>query len=108
MSDAEEERTEERNKDDQMITLVSRDKKEFQLPTSAAKNSYFIRHLLDVGEEGSEELLNIEVPRVNGKCMEKVVSFLIYYKEHPMPGIRQPLDGNSLNEVCPRVTNTGL
>jgi Skp1 family, tetramerisation domain len=84
-----------------MITLISRDEKNFQLPKAAAVLSGFIKDTLDIDDEDEEpdSYQPVHVLRVDGDCLQKVVDFLIHYQDDPLPEIRQPLAGNSLHEV---------
>jgi hypothetical protein len=85
-----------------VITVVSNDDQKFQLPKSAAINSGFIVHALNLNEdedEGKDTYVPVDVTRVSGNALEKVVEFLKHYAKEPMPAIGKPLQGNSFNEV---------
>lgn len=86
---------------DKIITLISRDRETFQLPKSAAVLSGFIEDTLDIDDEEEEPEVyhSVNVLRVDGECLKKVVDFLIHFQQDPLPEIHQPLTGNSLNEV---------
>jgi Skp1 family, tetramerisation domain len=76
---------------------VSRD---FEISYGAAKLSELIKD--SVGEEIEDDdaaVQEIDVPRVKGDCLEKVVAFMKHYKEEPMKEIPTPLGGSSFNEV---------
>ena len=86
---------------EKIITLISRDGKKFQLPKSAAVLSTFIKDTLDIDDEEDEPEVydSVDVLRVDGDCLKKVVDFLIHFQQDPLPEIHQPLVGDSLNEV---------
>jgi Skp1 family, tetramerisation domain len=88
-------------KDETSITLISRDGLNFEVPKSAALLSEFIKDTLDIDDEDDEpdSYQPVHVLRVDGDCLQKVVDFLCHYKHDPLPEIRQPLVGNSLQEV---------
>jgi Skp1 family, tetramerisation domain len=88
-------------KDETSITLVSRDGLNFEVPKSAALLSEFIKDTLDIDDEDDEpdSYQPVHVLRVDGDCLQKVVDFLCHYQHDPLPEIRQPLAGNSLQEV---------
>lgn len=86
------------------VKLVSRDDIEFFLPVEAAKESRFIANSLnledgDGPEDGGDEELKVDVIRVSGGCLEKVVNFLKHYKEEPMEEITMPLPGPTFEDV---------
>ena len=86
------------------VKLVSRDDVEFVLPVEAAKESRFVANSLNLDdgegpEEGGDEELKVDVIRVSGGCLEKVVNFLKHYKEEPMTEITMPLPGPSFEDV---------
>jgi Skp1 family, tetramerisation domain len=88
-------------KDETSITLISRDGLNFEVPKSAALLSEFIKDTLDIDDEDDEpdSYQPVHVLRVDGDCLQKVVDFLCHYQHDPLPEIRQPLVGNSLQEV---------
>ena len=89
--------------DDTMLHLKSMadengKKREFEIKLGAAKLSELIKD--SVGEEeDQEDSIEIDVLRVKGDCLEKVVDFLKHYHEEPMKEIPTPLGGSSFNEV---------
>lgn len=74
--------------------------REFEIKFGAAKLSELIKD--SVGEEpdfDNETSAEIDVPRVKGDCLEKVVDFLKHYSEEPMKEIPTPLGGSTFDEV---------
>jgi Skp1 family, tetramerisation domain len=73
--------------------------REFDISYGAAKLSELIKD--SVGEDFEEDdvVPEIDVPRVKGDCLAKVVDFMKHYKEEPMKEIPTPLGGSSFNEV---------
>lgn len=73
--------------------------REFDISFGAAKLSELIKD--SVGEDFEEDdvVPEIDVPRVKGDCLAKVVDFMKHYKEEPMKEIPTPLGGSSFNEV---------
>jgi hypothetical protein len=73
--------------------------REFEITYGAAKLSELIRDSVGDDFEDDEVMPEIDVPRVKGDCLEKVVDFMKHYKEDPMKEIPTPLGGSSFNEV---------
>jgi hypothetical protein len=73
----------------------------FEVPYGAAQISELVRD--SVGEiendEEDEMPLEVDVLRVKGDCLEKVVDFMKHFKEEKMKEIPTPLGGSSFNEV---------
>ena len=63
-----------------IIKLKSNDGVEFEVTESEGSISEFIK---DTTEE-SGEAVTVDVPRVNGACLEKIVEFMKHYKEDKM------------------------
>ena len=88
-----------------MVTLVSRDKKIFELPKAAAVLAEMVKNTINLEDEDEDEKPDnyapVEVLRVDADCLEKVVEFLVHYEKEPLPKIQQPLnaDATSLEEV---------
>jgi hypothetical protein len=80
--------------DDRIIKLKSKDEQVFELPADAAQISDLVKDSL-----GDSEDEIIEILRVGSECLEKVVAFLVHYKEEKMKEIPTPLGGSSFNEV---------
>ena len=88
--------------DGRTVKLVSRDDVEFVLPLEAAKESRFVANSLSLDDDSPEENesdLRVDVIRVSGGCLEKVVDFLTHYKEEPMAEITMPLPGPTFEDV---------
>lgn len=85
------------------VKLVSRDDVEFVLPVDAAKESRFVANSLSLDDndnpEENESDLRVDVIRVSGGCLEKVVDFLKHFKEEPMAEITMPLPGPTFEDV---------
>ena len=79
--------------------------KEFEITLGAAKLSELIKDSTGLDDDDEDEdaankkPIEIEIPRVKGDCLAKVVDFLKHYHEEPMKEIPTPLGGSSFNEV---------
>ena len=89
-----------------MITLRSNDGKEFKISNEAARISGFCVDTLNLDEEQDDEDAGegqtnriVDVLRVSGECLERVVEFMLHYSKSPMPEISLPMCGNSFEEV---------
>lgn len=76
----------------------------YELPYKAAKLSEFLHDAAGDSVEDDEDnengdIVNVDVSRVRGECLGKVVEFLKHYAEEPMKEIPTPLGGSSFNEV---------
>lgn len=91
--------------DSPSVKLVSRDDQEFTLPLAAAKLSVFVRNSLgcdedqNPAEEENEEGLKVDVIRVSGGCLGKVVEFMKHHNEEAMGEITMPLQGPTFEDV---------
>lgn len=92
--------------DSPTVKLVSRDDQDFYLPSSAAKLSRFVCNSLGLDEDGQnpgedegEEGLKVDVIRVSGACLGKVVEFMKHHNEEPMQEITMPLQGPTFEDV---------
>ena len=79
-----------------IIKLRSSDGKVFELSESAAKISEL---LSDSPREDDDEVTEIDVVRVEGATLEKVVEFMKHYDQETMKEIPTPLGGTSFNDV---------
>lgn len=91
--------------DNVMLTLRSMpdesgDQRTFEIPFVAAKISDLIKDAAGDEEQDSELPMEIEITRVKGDCLEKVVDFMKHYHEEKMKEIPTPLGGSTFNEVC--------
>lgn len=57
-------------------------------------------------EEPPTELVPLELARVEGSVLAKVVEYLTHYAEEPMKEIPQPLGGSTFNEVTAQAQKT--
>ena len=78
----------------------------FDISMAAAKISDLIRDAAGVedredddDDDEDETPLEIEVSRVKGPCLAKVVDFMKHHHEEKMKEIPTPLGGSSFNEV---------
>jgi Skp1 family, tetramerisation domain len=96
--------------DDDIITLTSSDQKKVEITVKAAKVSELIATTLFSADENDDDddvmmeqndsaALEMDVPRVNGATLEKVVEFLIYFEKHPFPKMPEKLSGQTFNLV---------
>jgi hypothetical protein len=74
--------------------------REFEISYGAAKLSELIKDSVGEDFEEDDAMPEIDVPRVKGDCLEKVVDFMKHYNVEPMKEIPTPLGGSSFNEVC--------
>ena len=87
------------------VKLVSRDDVEFDLPLGAASLSRFVCNSLNLDNEAdalpedADDDLKVDVIRVSGDCLGKVVDFLKHHKEEPMGEITMPLPGPTFEDV---------
>ena len=84
------------------VKLVSRDDVEFVLSVEAAKESRFVANSLSLDDDSPEDAesdLRVDVIRVSGGCLGKVVAFLKHFKEEPMAEITMPLPGPTFEDV---------
>mmetsp|Transcript_3984 Transcript_3984/g.7954 ORF Transcript_3984/g.7954 Transcript_3984/m.7954 type:complete len:179 (-) Transcript_3984:106-642(-) len=98
------------SEDDVKIKLVSRDDVEFHLPLKAAKLSRFVCNSLSLDEDGqlpaedeeNKEDLKVDVIRVSGGCLEKVVDFMTHHADEAMQEITMPLPGPTFEDCMPQ------
>ena len=94
--------------DDMKVTLRSMpdeqgNQREFQITFGAGKLADLIRDAVgEVDDDDEEYSPVVDIMRVKGDCLAKVVDFLNHYKEEPMKEIPTPLGGSSFNEVSQR------
>jgi len=96
-------------KDERIVTLVSADGQRFELTAEAAKNAQLVRRSLNLGGDEDEDddeppdpLQSLDLLRVSGRALDKVVDFLKHYDQEKMMEIPQPLGANTFNEVSYR------
>jgi hypothetical protein len=80
----------------------------FTLPVAAAALSEYVLNACGRGrdeddeeEPEPEEYKPVDVLRVSGQALEKVVFFLTHHHREPMKEIPTPLGANTFNEVSP-------
>jgi hypothetical protein len=79
------------------VKIVARDGKEFFVSKEAAEKSGLIRDALDLEDDEPGKV--VDIPKVDGEAMAKVVEFLKHSVTEPMNDIPKPLQGNSLEEI---------
>lgn len=79
--------------EEDVVTLKSKDGKEYTVPTGAASLSTLVRDSMEDENEA------INVMRVESKCLEKVVEFLVHHDEEAMKEIPTPLGGNKFEDI---------
>ena len=88
------------------VTLIGEGGETFEIPLKAAKASILIKDTVSA-DEGAEDgtgdeqmtLEPINMPRVKGACLKKIVEFLIHHSEDPMKEIPHPLPADTFSEV---------
>ena len=75
------------------------DQRTFEIPYAAAKISELIVDATGDQDQEEDQPMEIDIARVKGDCLEKVVDFMIHYHQEAMKPIPTPLGGNSFNEV---------
>merc|ERR1712224_656670 len=87
--------------DQRMVTLISRDDHKYRLPMRAAILSILVKDALSQDDDNDEEKDDdttedtVDVLRVNGSTLEKIVEFMNHHVEDPMKEIPMSLDGGS-------------
>lgn len=102
--------------DDAIVQFTSSDQRTIQIPVKAAKISQLVVTTLfpiddddddedddddndEGGDSSTKQLLEMDVPRVDGTTLEKVVEFLIHYEQNPFPKMPERLPGNDFSAV---------
>ena len=96
-----------------IVVLQSNDGASFELSKRAACASDFVRDSLgeedddddddddnDNGDDNHRRTTVVDVLRVSGDCLAKVVEFLQHHDEEAMPEIHPPLVGKYFLEYC--------
>ena len=104
--------TEPSNKNEPKVMLISSDGMEFVLPSSSASLSVLVCDALNIGEEaddnsdhGTSDVVDeqsmprMDMLKVKGDCLQKVVDFLRHYEIEPAIEVPVPLPAESLEEV---------
>ena len=87
--------------ENQVITLKSKDSKEFKVNSKfLIKYSGLIKTIID-NDDYEDEKINESIPlaNVNGKCLEKIIQFLKNYTDDPFEKIEKPLKSDKLEEI---------
>ena len=91
--------------DDVFVELVSLDDKHFQIPVAAAKHAKLVRRSLGGDDDDDDDNFEIvgsktvDLLRVRGEALQRVVDFLNHYHTQPMREIPTPLGSHSFDEV---------
>jgi hypothetical protein len=89
----------------EMVILRSSEGREFTLPMTAAKLAELVNDSLPEDDDDDDcgattaEFKKVDLIRVSGDCLAKVVEFMQHYDEDPMKDIPTPLGGTSFDEV---------
>jgi len=82
------------------IKLISRMGDEFELPYKAARLSQTVKDAQPCeDDEENEEPEDVEIVKVDTRCLEKVVEFLKHYDSEPLEEIKTPLEENTFDGV---------
>jgi hypothetical protein len=85
--------------DESIVTLISSDQIKMQIPAKAVKHSSLVATTLFPSDENNDDedpesassssspTLEMELPRVEGVVLEKIVEFLLFYDKNPFPSI---------------------
>ncbi len=79
-----------------MITLKSKDGKEFEIERKSASISVLIQTTLDA--EPSVKVVN--VPLVDSRILAHIIEYMAHHKGMEKPCIPRPLKSNRMSEVC--------
>jgi hypothetical protein len=95
--------------DDAIVTLTSSDQNKVQIAVKAAKYSQLIVTTLlhhDDEDDNDDDIQNgccghleMDIPRVDGSTLQKVVEFLIYFEKNPFPKMPERLPGDTFATV---------
>ena len=87
---------------EKLITLLSNDGEKFTIPKSAATVLQLVVDSLDLDheeEEPEEGYKEVEILRVRGETLARVVEFAKHYAKTPLAEIDLPLTGSAFAEV---------
>lgn len=82
------------NEEEEKVTLISSDGKEYRVNLSVAKMSNTMKDLID--DAGTE--LPIPLPNVTARILEKVIQYCEYHIEHPDPPAAADADKDAEKE----------
>ncbi len=77
------------------ITLISSDNQKIQIDSKIVEKSDFLKDKI----ENSNKNIEINLPEINYNTLQKIVQYLIHYKEKEPQQIPKPLSSNNLNNV---------
>ncbi len=77
------------------ITLISSDDKRIQIESKNVEKSDFLKNKIRNTNKKNE----INLPEINYNTLQKIVQYLIHYKEKEPQQIPKPLSSNNLNNV---------
>eukprot|EP01082_Thalassiosira_pseudonana_P003499 g3524.t1 g3524 contig12:2248609-2249297(+) len=82
------------------IKLISRAGDSFELPYAAAILSQTVKDAQSCeDDEENENPDDVEIVKVESRCLEKVVEFLVHHLEEPLAEIKTPLEDNTFDGV---------
>lgn len=82
------------------IKLISRSGDSFELPYAAAILSQTVKDAQSCeDDEENENPDDVEIVKVESRCLEKVVEFLVHHLEEPLAEIKTPLEDNTFDGV---------
>ena len=76
------------------ITLVSSDGEKFQITEKAARRSQLIKGIIDDYPDDPE----VPLHNVKSSILQRIISFMEYYKDSEPKEIEKPLPSNNFNE----------
>ena len=77
------------------ITLISSDNQKIQIDSKIVEKSDFLKDKI----ENSNKNIEFNLPEINYNTLQKIVQYLIHYKEKEPQQIPKPLSSNNLNNV---------
>ena len=77
------------------ITLISSDNQKIQIDSKIVEKSDFLKDKI----ENSNKNIEINLPEINYNTLQKIVQYLIHYKEKEPQQIPKPLSSNNLSNV---------
>jgi S-phase kinase-associated protein 1 len=77
------------------IILISSDEQRIKVDSKIIEKSYFLKNKIG----NSNKKIEINLPEINSKTLQKIVNYLIHYKDKEPQQIPKPLSTNNLNNV---------
>lgn len=81
------------------VKIQSNDGETFSIPVKVASVSEVIKNAMENEDDDDQENLEIPIPNVDAKVLQKVIDFCTHYTEEPMKEIKRPLKSVVLSEV---------